>query len=147
MKRLILGLIGALMVAAAVPLMGQARLYQTTSLWKVSLTVVEAVTTTRVTAEVDDGMVFTNTGDADGAAITLMNDPVTGLTHRIAITAAQTLTITPSAGETVFLNGVACVGTPASSATVGSSATFIATSAGSGAIWVALATGTWACAP
>jgi hypothetical protein len=136
-----------MVIALTVPLMGQARIYQSGALWKVSLTVVEAVTTTRVTAAIDDGMVFTNTGDADGAAITLMNDPVAGLTHRMLITAAQTLTISPSSGETVYLNGVACVGTPASSSTIGSSATFIASSAGSGAIWIALATGTWACAP
>lgn len=144
MKRLTLGLVVALLVAAAVPLMGQARLYQTTSLWKVSLTVVEAVTTTRVTAAVDDGMVFTNSGDGDGAAITLMNDPVAGLMHTVIITAAQTLTITPSAGETLYWNGDQC-GVSITSATVGTTIRIRAASGGSGAIWVATGGGTVAC--
>jgi len=145
-KRLIPGLIGALLVAATVPLMGQARLYQSSAKWAITLTdVVEAVTATETTAAVDDGKTYTNTGDTDGATITLMNDPVVGLRHFVAVTAAQTLTIVPSAGETLYLNGVACA-VSITSNTVGSVLTVTAVVGGAGGIWIAHGPVTiWAC--
>ena len=144
MKRPILGLIGAFLVAAAVPLLGQARLYQQSSQWKISLTVVEAVTTTKTTAVTDDGAVFTNAGDTDGATITLMNDPVAGLMHTVVITAAQTLTIVPSSGETLYWNGDQCA-VSITSATVGSTIRIRAAVGGAGGMWVATGGGTVAC--
>jgi hypothetical protein len=146
-KRLFVGTLVALLIAVAVPtvpLLGQARIYQSSSQWKISLTVVEAVTTTRLTAAADDGIVLTNTGDTDGATITLMNDPVAGLMHTVIVTAAQTLTIVPSSGETLYWNGDQCVAS-ITSATIGSTIHIRAATGGSGAIWVATGGGTVAC--
>jgi hypothetical protein len=141
-KRLLLVLA---LVAATVPLAGQARLYQQSAQWKISLTVVEAVTATKATAVTDDGAVLTNTGDTDGATITLMNDPVAGLTHVAVVTAAQTLTIVPSAGETLYLNGAAC-GVSITANAVGSTLVIRAAVGGAGGMWVAMGSSTnWTC--
>lgn len=107
---------------------------------------VEAVTTTKtpsVSLECEE--LYTNTGDADGASITLPNDPTVGCCYMFAVTAAQTLTVAPSAGETLYEDGVAC-GTSYSSATVGSNANICSATGGSGAIWVASAS-SFTCVP
>jgi hypothetical protein len=105
---------------------------------------IEAVTTTKAPTAVESKELYTNTGDTDGAAITLLNDPTIGVFYRMAITAGQTLTITPSAGESLYLNGAACA-VSITSATVGSSLMVVAATSGSGAIWIAAGSGTWAC--
>jgi hypothetical protein len=106
---------------------------------------ISANTGTATPLVANSGTVYTNTGDGDGSIITLPNDPVAGTVIHVAVTVAQTITINPSAGESVYLNGVQCSGTPAASSTIGSFATFRAVVGGSGGIWVATATGTWAC--
>jgi hypothetical protein len=66
-------------------------------------------------AATDTNRLYTNTGDTDGSIVTLPNDPVVGTVIRVAVTAAQTITINPSAGEAVYLNGMACSVAPAAS--------------------------------
>jgi hypothetical protein len=105
---------------------------------------VEAVTTTKTPTAVESKKLFTNTGDADGAALTLLNDPTVGIPYRVAVTAAQTFTITPNTGESLYLNGAACA-VSITSSTVGSSLLVVAATGGSGAIWIAAGSGTWAC--
>jgi hypothetical protein len=105
---------------------------------------VEAVTATKSPTAVESKELYTNTGDADGASIALLNDPTVGVFYRAAITTAQTLTITPGAGETLYLNGAACA-VSITSSTVGSSLMVVAATGGAGAIWIASGAGTWAC--
>lgn len=91
------------------------------------------------------GLTVTNTGDGDGSAVGLLNDPGIGLWYRVAVTAAQTITITAAAGETLKFGSSTC-GTSLTSNTVGSAVTIQAVTAGSGAIWITTATtGTWTC--
>ncbi len=101
--------------------------------------------TTYTTTVDDSATLFTNTGDADGATITLLNDPSAGVNHDFAVTASQTFTIQPSAGEQLFLLDTACASI--NSATVGGILHVVAATAGSGAIWVSQATGAWTCTP
>jgi hypothetical protein len=105
--------------------------------------------TTYTTTAPDSGTIFTNTGDADGATITLLNDPPANpqaVWYDFAVTAAFTLTIQPSAGETLYGAAGATCSTLASSV-VGSIAHVVATTGGSGAIWMTQLNGTWVCTP
>lgn len=101
--------------------------------------------TTFTTTGLESGGLITNTGDADGATITLLNDPTAGVWHEFAVTAAFTFTIQPSAGETLYLLDTACA--TISSSTVGGILHVVAATGGSGAIWVSQATGSWTCTP
>ncbi len=105
---------------------------------------VEAVTTTKTPSAAESGEYYTNTGDTDGATITLTNDPSVGLEFKAGVTAAFTLTIVASAGESLYANGALC-STSLTSSTVGSGAVITAAVGGSGAIWIANYTGTWSC--
>ena len=67
--------------------------------------------------------------------------------YHVAVTAAQTITITAAAGESLRFGASTC-GTSLTSNTVGSAVTIVAASGGAGGIWMAIsATGTWTCNP
>ncbi len=110
-----------------------------------SAQLVQPQITTYTTTGPESGGMYTNTGDADGATITLLNDPVAGIWYDFAVTAAQTFTIQPSAGEQLFLLDTACASI--NSATVGGILHVVAATGGSGAIWVSQSTGAWTCTP
>lgn len=106
----------------------------------------QLVTANTITASpttANGNTIYTNTGDSDGSIISLPNDPTAGTTFWVAVDAAQTITINPAAGESIYLAGVA-YSTSISSSTVGSMVKLTAITGGSGGKWVALATGTWA---
>lgn len=103
---------------------------------------VEANTGTLNLAESDAGKYITNTGDTNGSAVNLPNDPTAGVVYSVGVTAAQTITLAPNTGETLYLNASSC--TNLTSATVGSALSVVAAKGGSGGIWIASGTG-WAC--
>jgi hypothetical protein len=110
---------------------------------------VQAVTTTETPAATADQTdetrtLYTNTGDGDGATITLPNDPRAGTHFVISVTVAQTLTIAPSSGETLYLGNDQCVAS-INSANIGASLQVHATSGGSGAQWHTIASAGWTC--
>lgn len=108
---------------------------------------VEAVTTTKTPAATEGNETYTNTGDTDGSTITLLDNPVLGASWNFAITTAQTMTIVPSAGETLVHLGVTC-GTSLTSNTVGSTITIRTVVGGSGGVFYTFAPGgTWVCTP
>lgn len=109
-----------------------------------SLANVEAVTTTKGPATTESGEIYTNTGDTDGAAITLTNDPTAGTSFVILPTVNQTITLTANTGESLYLNGAVCA-TSITGAEVGSSLVVRAAKGGNGGVWVAMSTGTWTC--
>jgi hypothetical protein len=81
--------------------------------------------------------VITNTGNAGGLAVTLLNDPTAGVTYRICVTAAQSVSIAPSAGESLYFNG--STASSISTSTVGSCVTVLAAVGGSGGRWIVTA--------
>jgi hypothetical protein len=106
---------------------------------------VEAVTATKTTSLRESGEIYTNTGDTDGATITLVNDPTVGVWWRFAVTAAQTLTIVANTGETLKHGSSTC-GTSLTSSTVGSTIEIWVPIGGSGgSAYTFGATGTWTC--
>lgn len=82
------------------------------------------------------GTAYTNTGDADGSSLVLLNDPTVGVAYHIINTVAQLVTITPSAGETLYLNNDNCVVSITMTA-IGTNLHIVAATGGSGGIWVA----------
>ena len=92
---------------------------------------VEVVTVSKTTTAAESGETYTNTGDADGSVITLLNDPVIGVFWRFIAVEAQTITIAPSAGETIESSGATC-GTSVT-LTDGQSVTIEAATGGAGA--------------
>ena len=94
---------------------------------------VEANAATKAPTAAESGEVYTNTGDADGSAVTLTDDPTIGLEFILVATAAQTITITAASGETIEANGATC-GTSVTLAD-GDSVWIIAATGGSGAQW------------
>ncbi len=124
---------------------GPAYYYQTTDTPVAVATSVATVvpnTGTASTTALQSGYVFTNTGDGDGSELDLLNDPTIGVTYSVVVTAAQTITVAPAAGESLYLNAAVC--TNVTSATVGAALSVVAVTAGSGAIWVASGAG-WTC--
>ncbi len=106
---------------------------------------VEAVTTTKAPAAAESTEVYTNTGDADGATVTLPNDPTIGTTYTFIVTATATLTIAANTGETLELANDPCV-VSLTNGTQGSVVVVTAGVGGSGGRWFAhSATGTWVC--
>jgi hypothetical protein len=97
---------------------------------------VEAVTTAKTTTANETGETYTNTGDADGATITLLNDPTAGTYWKIAVTVAQTLTIVPSAGESLYLGADQC-GVSITSNAIGSTLEIRTVVGGSGGVFMA----------
>jgi hypothetical protein len=89
-----------------------------------------------VTTAALSGTVYTNTGDADGSSLVLLNDPTIGVYYDFLNTVAQLVTITPSAGETLYLGNDQCV-TSITKTSIGTSVRIVAATGGSGAIWVA----------
>jgi hypothetical protein len=98
---------------------------------------VEVVTTTKTTTLAESNELYTNTGDGDGSTITLLNDPTIGAVYTFVATAAQTITVVASSGETIESSGSTC----ATSVTLtdGQSVTIVAATAGSGAQWHVIA--------
>jgi len=106
---------------------------------------VTAVTTTTATTAATSAATFTNTGDTDGATLTLLDNPSAGAWWNVAITVAQTLTITPPSGETLYLGADQCV-VSITSNTIGSTLTIRAVVGGSGGVFMASGSlGTWVC--
>jgi hypothetical protein len=106
---------------------------------------VTAVTTTATTTAATSAATYTNTGDADGSAVTLLDNPSAGAWWNFAITVAQTMTITPSTGETLYLGADQCV-VSITSNTVGSTLSIRAVVGGSGGVFMAFGSlGTWVC--
>lgn len=106
-----------------------------------SLAPVVPNTGTATPATTDSGTVYSNEGDGDGSAITLPT-AIAGLIFSVIVQAAQTVTITASAGDTIR---IASEATPAagniSCSTVGNAITLVAINATE---WVALSyVGTW----
>jgi len=88
---------------------------------------------------------WTNTGDGDGEAITLLNDPGIGVQYCFAVDVAQTITVAPSTGETLYYGTDNCVASLTSNA-IGSTLCVTAITGGSGAKWFTLSdTGSWTC--
>lgn len=106
---------------------------------------VEAVTVTKTTTGAEGNETYTNTGDTDGSAITLIDNPSAGQAWHFAVTAAQTVTIVPSAGESLYLAADQCV-VSITSNTIGSTLTIRAVVGGSGGVFMTFgASGTWVC--
>jgi len=105
---------------------------------------VSANTGTASTTAAQAGYVFTNTGDGDGSQLDLLDDPTVGVAYSVVVTVAQTLTVDPAAGETLYLNAAACA--TVSSSTVGAALSVVAVVGGSGGMWVASGAG-WTCTP
>lgn len=91
----------------------------------------------------ENGELYTNTGDGDGSSITLPNDPTVGAIFRVAATVAQTITLSPGAGETLYYEGDQCT-VSLTSATIGTIVEVVAATGGNGAIWIADGGG-WTC--
>ncbi len=108
--------------------------------------IVSVQPTTYTTTVNDSFTLFTNRGDTDGATITLMNDPSVGINHDIAVVENITLTVQPSAGETLYGAAGATCSTLASD-TIGSVMHVAAAVGGSGGIWVTQLNGVWVCTP
>ena len=105
----------------------------------------EVVTTTKTPLMAESNETYTSTGDADGSAITLPNDPVVGTVFHFSVNEAQTVTITPNTNELLFLAAANCA-VSISSATVGSTITLRAVEGGDTGEWYSFgASGTWAC--
>jgi len=91
------------------------------------------------------GRVWTNTGDGDGEAITLLNDPGIGVQYCFAVDVAQTITVAPSTGETLYYGTDQCVASLTSNA-IGSTLCVTAITGGSGAKWFTMShEGSWTC--
>jgi hypothetical protein len=109
----------------------------------VSGNTVTAVTTTASPASTDSGTLYTNEGDGDGAAVTLPTAKTSpSLIFKFYVQAAQTLTITAGADDTIRIgSSVTAAAGSITSATVGSSVTLECINATE---WVATASvGSW----
>jgi len=102
---------------------------------------VTPVTTTAAPASTDTGTVYTNEGDADGAAVTLPT-AVAGLVFTAYVQTAQILTITANTGDTIRIaSSVTAAAGSITSSTVGSSVVLQAINATE---WIALSSvGSW----
>lgn len=106
-----------------------------------------------VTADIDgetttaanSGTVWTNTGDGDGESITLLNDPTIGVNYCFAVDVAQTITVAPSSGESLYYGTDQCV-VSLTSNSIGSTLCVTAITGGSGAKWMTFSSmGSWTC--
>ena len=106
-----------------------------------------AVTSTATTSNDTSEEMYTNAGDTDGATVTLVNNPATTYSPwHFAVVVAQTFTIQPSSGETLYLGSSTC--SSISSATIGDTMTVQVVTLGSGGAFMAFgATAGWACNP
>lgn len=97
---------------------------------------VSAQTGTTYTTTATDAII-TNTGNSGSLAITLLNDPTAGVTTRVCVTAAQSVSVAPNTGESLYFNGTTA--SSISTSTVGSCVTLLAAKGGSGGIWIVTA--------
>ncbi len=109
---------------------------------------VEVVTTTKTPGVLESPEIYTNTGDTDGQAVTLPNDPAIGACFEFYVTATDAsglFSVAPSAGETIQAAAAACA-TSYTATAKGNSARICAVTGGSGAIWGVMShEGTWIC--
>lgn len=105
---------------------------------------VEAVTVSKTTTLLESQETYTNTGDTDGATITLLNDPTVGAVWHVAVTVAQTITIAPSAGESLYMGTDQC-NTSMTANAIGATVTIRAVSGGSGGVYMAFGASGWTC--
>lgn len=103
-------------------------------------------TASDTTTPAQSGSVFTNTGAGAPVTLTLVNDPTIGVNYSFAVTAAQTFTVAPGSGETLYVSGTATACSSLASSTVGAGISVIAATGGSGAIWIASGAG-FTCTP
>lgn len=97
--------------------------------------IVEVVTTSKTPVATECSEVYTNTGDGDGTAFTLVNDPPLGCIINFIAMEAQTMTIDPNAGETIEANGSVCTDVRIGAA-IGEALSLQAGEGGSGGVWV-----------
>lgn len=102
------------------------------------------VTTTASTSGSTSFDIYTNTGDTDGATVTLLNNPTIGVCHKFIVDAAQTFTVVPDSGETLYMGTDQCVTSMTANAT-GASFEVCAFTGGSGAKWGAFGASGWTC--
>lgn len=109
---------------------------------------VEVVTTTKAPSVLEAPEIYTNTGDTDGQAITLPNDPAIGVCfdfYLSATDASGNFSVAPNTGETIQAAGSSCA-TSYTATAKGNSARICAVTGGSGAIWGVMShEGTWTC--
>lgn len=106
---------------------------------------VVADTNGETTTAAQSATVWTNTGDTDGQTFTLLNDPTLGTHYCVAVDAAQTVTVAPSAGESLYFGTDQCVVSLTSNAT-GSTLCVAAVVGGSGGKWFTMSSaGSWTC--
>jgi hypothetical protein len=105
---------------------------------------VETVTTTKTTSFNEGMETYTNTGDTDGATITLLDNPTVGAHWNFAVTVAQTLTIVPSSGESLYMGTDQC-NTSMTANAVGATTTIRAVVGGSGGVFMAFGSSGWTC--
>jgi hypothetical protein len=129
--------------ADKIPLLDSADgfVFDTTTVAALRVAPVSAVTTTAAPTAAATDTVYTNQGDDDGAAVTLPA-AAPGLRFSFIVQAAQTLTVTAGAGDTIRIAATAtAAGGSVTCATVGCALTLVAIDATE---WVALAVvGTW----
>lgn len=109
---------------------------------------IEVVTASKTTTLIESGETYTNTGDADGLIITLLNNPTVGAWWTFAVTStvtSNTFSIVPSAGESIQFGASNCA-TSLTATAIGATVTLRATIGGSGGLFEAIAsTGVWIC--
>lgn len=105
---------------------------------------VEAVTTTKAPLNTESNEAYTNSGDTDGASWTLPNDPAAGICYRFGNTAGQTMTIAPSAGESLFMGADQC-NTSMTASGDGATVQICADVGGSGGQWNSYGASGWTC--
>ena len=97
------------------------------------------------TTAAQSATVWTNTGDGDGEAITLLNDPTIGVQYCFAVDVAQTITVALSTGESLYYGTDQCV-VSLTSNSIGSTLCVTAITGGSGAKWFTMSDkGAWTC--
>lgn len=91
----------------------------------------------------DAGTMYQNTGQGATRTVTLVDNPVAGVYYDFCVIAAQSITVTPGAGET-FRDVGTTGSTQITSNTVGSCMRLMAVAGGSTSAWVVVwKNGTW----
>lgn len=106
--------------------------------------VIEAVTTTKTPDAIQAWEIYTNTGDTDGAAITMPDNPTVGICYKVSVTVAQTLTVTANTGETLYMGADQCVASMTASG-IGASMQICSVVGGSGGQWHSFGASGWTC--
>ncbi len=107
---------------------------------------IEAVTDSKTPDVNESNETYTNTGETGGITITLPNDPAVSAQYHFGATVAQTITIQPSAGETLYSADSACASISFNG--IGETVSVKTLTTGSGAIWAVTShEGTITCTP